>query len=99
MTRVQSKLISSYLFAIQSVYVDRTLNTKIFNNSSLKRMLNGAQFLSPFSEKSVKLSILRDMLTKIVSLLFFFSEANINTVFCLFFAALLRIEEITFTEK
>jgi len=99
MARVQSKSISSYLSVIRSVYVDRTLNTKVFDNSSLKRMLNEAQFLSSSSEKSVKLSILRDMLIKIISSLFFLSEANIDTAFCLFFAALLHIGEITFTEK
>ena len=100
MGRVASKTLRSYLSAIRSAHVDRVLPVHVFENLSLRRMLDGATSLNP-SIKGVapKLPILRSTLEKIASSSTSIPGVNVDAAFCLAFAGCLRMGEITYSDK
>jgi hypothetical protein len=100
MGRVASKTIRSYLAAIRSTHIDRILPVAVFENPSLRRMLDGATSLNPsLKEATQKLPISRSILTKIATGSSSIPGVNTDAAFCLAFAGCLRMGEITYTDK
>jgi hypothetical protein len=100
MGRVASKNIRSYLAAIRSTHIDRILPVAVFENPSLRRMLDGATSLNPsLKEATQKLPISRSILTKIATGSSSIPGVNTDAAFCLAFAGCLRMGEISYTDK
>jgi len=100
MGRVALKTIRLYLAAIRSIYVNYILLIIVFKNALLCRILNRATSLNPsLKEATLKLPILRSILTKITTSSITILGVNTNAAFCLTFIGCLRIGEISYTNK
>jgi hypothetical protein len=65
MGRVTPKTLRAYLAAIRSVHVNRVMPVDVFENPSLRRLLDGATSLNPSpKDKTLKLPIVRTTLEK-----------------------------------
>jgi len=84
----------------RSIYVNRILLVTVFKNILLRRILDRATSLNPnLKEATLKLLILRSILTKIVTSSNLILGVNTNAAFYLAFAGYLRIGEISYTNK
>jgi len=100
MGRVASKTLRSYLAAIRSTHVDRILPVAVFENASLRRILDGATSLNPNpKEATPKLPISRSILAQIATSSNSIPGVNTDAAFCLAFAGCLRMGEISYTDK
>jgi hypothetical protein len=66
-TRIKPKTLAHYLAALRSVYVDKRLNTAVFANEHLRRLLDGAKRLDTDSEIRVRRPVTLPILEKIVN--------------------------------
>jgi hypothetical protein len=100
MGKVAPKTLRAYLSAIRSVHLDRVMPVDVFENPSLRRLLDGATSLNPSpKDKARKLPILRPTLEKIATGGSSRADITLNSAFCLAFAGCLRMGEISYTEK
>ena len=100
MGRVAPKTIRLYLAAIRSTHVNCVLLVVVFENTLLRRILDGATSLNPSPKEAIlKLPILRDILAKIATNSNSIPGVNTNAAFCLAFAGCLRMGEISYTDK
>ena len=98
--RVALKTLRLYLAAIRSIYINRILLVTVFKNILLRRILDRATSLNPsLKEATLKLPILRSILTKIATSSNSILGINTNTAFYLAFIGCLYIGKISYTNK
>lgn len=106
-SRIRPKTIAHYLAALRSVHVDKRLNTAVFANEHLKRLVDGAKRLDTDSTVSVRRPITLSILEKIVNPApppsaslspAQLDSLRVDTAFKVAFAGFLRMGEFTYNK-
>ena len=98
MGRIKLKTLSNYISVIQSCYIDLGHLIAAFKDYTIKRALVGAILLFLFIKKT-KLSIIKDILDKIVTSKPYKADANVNIAFIIAFTGFLYIGEIIYPNR
>ena len=100
MGRVVLKTLYLYLTVIYFIYINCILPVTVFKNVLLYYILDGAtSFNSNLKKATLKLLILYNILTKIVTNSNLILGVNTNAAFCLAFIGYLYIGEISYINK
>ena len=100
MGRVALKTLCLYLAAIRFIYINYILLVVVFENASLRYILDGVTSFNPnLKEATLKLPILYSILAKIVTNSNLILGVNTNAAFCLTFVGYLCIDKISYTDK
>ena len=98
--KVALKTLHLYLAAICFIYINYILLVIVFKNVLLYYILDGVTSLNPnLKEATLKLLILYNILTKIITSSNLILGVNTNTTFCLTFIKYLYIGKISYTNK
>ena len=100
MGRVALKTLYLYFTAIHSIYINHILLVTVFENASLRHILDGVTSLNlnP-KEATPKLPILYSILAKIITSSNLILGVNTDAAFYLTFTGCLHIGEISYTNK
>ena len=98
MGRIKPATASVYLSALRSYQVDRRMDTQVFSNEWLKRIIKGGYTAFP-NVKRPRYPITKDVLTQVTTSLTpeSLDDLNITTAFKVAWAAFMRLGEITYT--
>ena len=94
-SQLKPATITSYLFTLRSYYVNRRIDTAVFDNPYFLRLIQGARGLF-FNKKRERLPIIKDILSKITPPPTSRNDYYINAAFKFAFAGFLRMGEFIY---